>query len=349
MTAGAWRQLRRNWRPAPSAALLAQRFVAGPLFTALHRLQTMTTAQQRSQADLSNYIVVLGYWRSGTTLLHNYLSLDSRFGFPSTYACMHPQHFMLTQATALRGPTAVIRRPMDAVEISRSSPQEEEFALMALGARSPYEALLVPTRLRETLRVGDPLDLPEEECRQWSTAFEYFVRGVAAVEGYRPLILKSPPHGYRVRILRRILPEARFVLIVRSPAIVYESTVRMWRKLFEVYSLGEMPPQEQTRQAVLDDRPRFEAKLTEGLSGLPSDRLVLMRYEHLVSHPIEAVEVLYDKLKLGGFAALRTAMRRRIAGGGAYRASNATPPPDWKWQVQNHWRTIFERYGYSAD
>jgi hypothetical protein len=349
MTAGAWRKMRRNWRLPASSGLFAQSFVAGPLFSALHCLQSRTTAQQRSKANLSNSLVVLGYWRSGTTLLHQYLSLDSRFGYPSTYSCMNPQHFMLTQAAALRGSSRVVRRPMDAVEISASSPQEEEFALLSLGARSPYEALLAPSRLGDALRLGDPEDLPEMECRDWQDTFEYFLRGVSVVEGYRPLILKSPPHGYRVRLLRRLLPDARFALIVRSPAIVYESTVRMWRKLFEMYSLEEIPPEEETRRAVLEDRPRFESKLTAGLSDLPSDRVALIRYEHLVSDPLGAVEGLYDKLKLGSFSAVRTAMAASIARRGPYEARNAMPPADWRSRLREEWRSIFEEYGYQAD
>ncbi len=349
MTADAWRRLHRNWQPPLTAGLLSQRFLAGPLFSALHRLQTAVTAERRRKADLSNYIVVLGYWRSGTTLLHDYLSLDTRFGWPSTYSCMHPQHFMMTQTAALRAPPRVIRRPMDDVEISPSSPQEDEFALLALGARSPYEALLVPARLGETLRLGDPLDLPEEECQRWQNTFEYFLRGVSAVEDYRPLILKSPPHGYRVRLLRKILPGARFALIVRSPMVVYESAVRMWRKLFEAYSVGHIPPEEETRRAVLEDRPRFEAKLMAGLSDLPPDRLALIRYEHLVSNPFEAMEALYAKLRLDGFPALRIAMEASIARRAGYRARNAVPPADWKRRLQSQWQAIFERYGYDAD
>jgi hypothetical protein len=348
MTADAWQQIRNNWHPPLTCALLAQRFLAGPLFSALHRLQVMATAEQRRKADLSSYIIVLGYWRSGTTLLHHYLSLDRRFGFPSTYSCMNPEHFMLTQAAALRGASKVVRRPMDDVEISASSPQEEEFALMALGARSPYEALITPTRLAETLRLGDPLDLPHAQCQKWRSTFEYFVRGVSAVEGYRPLVLKSPPHGYRVRLLRAILPDARFVLIVRSPASVYESTVRMWRKLFEIYSLGEIPCEEETRRAVLEDRPRFESKLTAGLSGLSTDRVALIRYESLVSDPIGTMETLYDRLKLDGFPALRAAMAASIDGRSTYNARNALPPADWSRRLQSEWRTIFERYGYEA-
>lgn len=348
MTARAWRRLRGNWRIPLTASLLAQSFVAGPLFSALDRLQSAATARQRLKADLTDCIVVLGYWRSGTTLLHHYLSLDRRFGFPSTYSCMHPQHFVLTQASALRAPATTVRRPMDDVEISASSPQEEEFALLALGARSPYEALLAPAFLGETLKMGDPLDLAEKECLQWQNTFEHFLRGVSAVEGYRPLILKSPPHGYRVALLRRILPNARFVLIVRSPAIVYESTVRMWRSLFEIYAMGEIPPEEHTRTAVLEDRPYFEAKLSAGLSGLPAERLALIRYESLVLDPVGAVEELYDQLKLDGFPAVRAAMATSISRRGSYRARNATPPPEWNRQLQIRWRSVFEKYGYEA-
>ena len=331
-----------------TTSLLAQSFVAGPLFSALDWIQTAATAKQRLKADLADSLVVLGYWRSGTTLLHGYLSLDRRFGFPSTYSCMHPQHFVLTQASALRTPAMSIRRPMDDVEICASSPQEEEFALLALGARSPYEALLAPSFLGEALRVGDPLDLAEPECLHWQNTFERFLRGVSVVEGYRPLILKSPPHGYRVALLRKILPNARFILIVRSPAIVYESTVRMWRSLFEIYAMGDIPPEGQTRRAVLEDRPYFESKLSAGLSGLPAERLALIRYENLVLDPIGAVEELYDRLKLDGFSALRAAMAASISRRGSYRARNAAPPAEWRHQLQTRWQSVFEKYGYDA-
>jgi hypothetical protein len=348
MTARAWRNLRGNWRIPLTAPLVAQRFVAGPLFSAVERIQTAATAEQRLRASLADYIVVLGYWRSGTTLLHNYLSLDSRFGFPTTYSCMHPQHFMLTQTAALRRPGTVVRRPMDDVRISAASAQEEEFALLSLGARSPYEALLAPSSLGEALKLGDPHDLAEEERRQWQRTFEYFLRGVSLVEGYRPLILKSPPHGYRVALLRKILPNARFILIVRSPFMVYESTVRMWRSLFGIYAMGEIPSEEHTRRAVLEDRPYFESKLSAGLSDLPADRLALIRYESLVRDPMGTVEAAYERLRLEGFPALRATMAAHIEQHGHFSAQNATPPADWKCQLQIRWRSIFEQYGYDA-
>ncbi len=69
------------------------------------------------------------------------------------------------------------------------------------------------------------------------------------------MILKSPTHGARVSTLRELLPDARFVLIVRDPFTSFESVVRMWRKMFELYALEPIPSDDVIREAVLADRP----------------------------------------------------------------------------------------------
>src|SRR5262245_28641776 len=42
-------------------------------------------------------LFILGHWRTGTTLLHELLILDPRHSFPTTYQCMAPDHFLLTE------------------------------------------------------------------------------------------------------------------------------------------------------------------------------------------------------------------------------------------------------------
>ena len=340
------RQLRRNWDLPLSPRLAWQSFVAGPLFSALQAMQQASTAKQRPQTSPAGSIFVLGYWRSGTTLLHEYLCHDDRFGFPSTYACMQPQHFVLTQPAALRRPLRAVRRPMDDVRVTAGSPQEDEFALLALGARSPYEALLAPRHLAEALALGDPLSLSAQELRHWKQTFLSFLNGVSAVEGGRPLVLKSPPHGYRLGLLRELCPDSYFVLVVRAPEIVYESTVRMWRTLFGVYSMEALPPEDDTRKAVLEDRPRFEAKLAAGLAGLRQDRTVLVRYEELVQNPIKVLGGLYEQLRLGGFAKVESAIKAELRLRGEYKARNAPPPEHWLRKLRSDWAAIYDKYQY---
>jgi omega-hydroxy-beta-dihydromenaquinone-9 sulfotransferase len=326
--------------------VLFRRLIVGSLLSAVERMQAASTAQQRTEARPRGPIFVLGYWRSGTTLLHDYLCLNRHFAYASTYACMNPQHFVFTQASALKRGTPSVRRPMDDVEISAASPQEDEFALLALGARSPYEALVVPSRLAAALQTADPRDLPADDARRWQVTFLEFLGNLSVAEGKRPLILKSPQHGYRVATICELLPDARFVVIVRSPEVVFESVIRMWRSLFSLYGLEPAPPEDEIRRIVLADRPRFEDKLSQGLAGVAPSRVAWLRYEDLVRDPVEQLAKLYTHLGLGDFAGVESRIREQVARHHDYTARNALPPEPWREQVRSRWRGIYERYGY---
>src|SRR5690349_24370902 len=110
--------------------LLWQTWAPGSVLETMLRLQRAVHREQLASANLRDAVVVLGYWRSGTTLLHELLCLDKRYTYPTTHACMNPHHFLFSEASALAsgGPTA--QRPMDEMEVRASSPQEDEFALL---------------------------------------------------------------------------------------------------------------------------------------------------------------------------------------------------------------------------
>jgi omega-hydroxy-beta-dihydromenaquinone-9 sulfotransferase len=346
LTRGAWRQLRHNWRLPPSPILLWQTLVPGTLFSALTGLQRTAAREQLLHANLKDAVVILGYWRSGTTLLHELLCLDPRRCFPTTHACMNPQHFLLTEASALARGDASVKRPMDEMEVRPGSPQEDEFALLSLGARSPYEALIAPSHLAQALNLADPIDLDARQEEVWRSVFVDFLRGVSARGAGLPLILKSPTHGYRVNTLRQLLPDARYVLIARDPATHFESVIRMWRRMFETYSLEEIPGDDEIREAVLADRPRFEAKLAAGVAGLPENRFAELTYESLIADPVGAAERVYERLELGDFAPVRESIAAEVDRRRDYRATGREPAGVWRKRIDVEWASVFDRYGY---
>ena len=311
-------------------------------------LQRTIAREQLAQANYRNAIVVLGYWRSGTTLLHELLCLDPRYTFPTTHACMNPHHFVLTQAGALARGGSAARRPMDEMEILPGTPQEDEFALLSLGARSPYEALLLPKRLPEALQLADPRDLPQRDEKRWREVFLSFLAGVSALGGARPVILKSPAHGFRVATLRQLLPDARFVLIVRDPRTSFESVIRMWRRMFEEYALSPVPADDEIRAAVLADRPRFESKLAAGIEGLPPNRLATVLYEDLAADPAGEIERLYARLELGDFAVVRDTIRAEAGRRRDYHARSQPAPEPWRTRINREWAGVAARYGYKG-
>ena len=94
-----------------------------------------------------------------------------------------------------------MRRPMDDMVIGADTPQEDEFALLSLGARSPYEALLVPQGLERALALADPARLTPAERQDWDRLFRQFVLAVCAEAPGRVPLLKSPPHACRIPTL----------------------------------------------------------------------------------------------------------------------------------------------------
>jgi hypothetical protein len=324
--------------------LLWQTLGPGSLLSAVETFQEAISSQQLAQANYRDAVVILGYWRSGTTLLHELLCLDKRYTYPTTHACMNPHHFLLTEASTLARRDHGMKRPMDEMEIRSGSPQEDEFALLSLGTRSPYEALLVPAILPEALKLADPRDLSPQDEERWTKIFLSFLAGVSARGAGRPMILKSPTHGFRVGTLRDLLPDARFVLIVRDPWTSFESVVRMWHTMFETYAIAPLPADDEIREAVIADRKRFEAKLAATTGDLPKIRFTTITYESLIANPLAVVEQLYQRLELGDFAVVREALISEIKRRREYQAKASLPSPAWRQRITQEWATILNQH-----
>jgi omega-hydroxy-beta-dihydromenaquinone-9 sulfotransferase len=346
LTAQAWFRLRRSWHLPVTAALLRQAYLYGPSRSLLAALQSLAVGS--APVTDAEAIFVLGFWRSGTTLMHELLAEDERFCFPSNYAAFHPQHFVFTEKAALARGEGEVRRPQDGMTTSWATPQEDEFALLSLGARSPYEGLIAAADFGRALMLADPDDLPMRERKRWERTFLRFFRAVRFAHGGKAMVLKSPPHSYRVAVLRRLLPRARFILMVRDPSEVFESMMKTYRAFSLRYGLVPGMPNRDLRELVLEERLRCEEKLQSGLAGLGGDRLAVVKFEDLTADPVGVVEQVYRQFGLGNFEVLRPRLLERAGRGGGSGRAAPLPPPAWQERIKLAWAGIFDRYGYRA-
>jgi omega-hydroxy-beta-dihydromenaquinone-9 sulfotransferase len=176
-------------------------------------------------------VLIVGLWRSGTTLVHELVNACGGWTTPQTWQCFNPSTCFLTGAPAQ---TAAVKRPMDQGVIATAGPQEDEFALLLLGEHSIYRGLVDPRRLLECGRESWSGD--EGPLERWQA----FVRGVAA-SGDGRLLLKSPGHTFRIPLLRRLFPRGRFIWIGRHPGEMLASNIRMWSAMMRVYALWDCP------------------------------------------------------------------------------------------------------------
>jgi len=171
-------------------------------------------------------------------LLH-LLALDPRFTCASKYVCFAPHHFLLTESW-LREEfdlLAPMTRPMDDPPLTCDEPREDECALMCLGAPSPYAAIAYPGQGWDmAARIRDE-ETDQHRARRWNHIMRWLVRALTYRERKR-IILKSPPHTFRVMRLLEMYPTAQFVLITREPLATIASTVAMWKVLCRTQSLG---------------------------------------------------------------------------------------------------------------
>src|SRR5205814_10706786 len=88
--------------------------------------------------------------------------------------------------------------------------------------RSPFMACVFPRQKQKFERYLTFKSADATELAAWEKAFMGLVKRLQFRDG-RPLILKSPPHTARIRLLLELFPQARFVHIHRNPYTVFQS------------------------------------------------------------------------------------------------------------------------------
>jgi hypothetical protein len=293
-------------------------------------------------------IFVLGHWRSGTTLLHEYLALDERFASPTTFQCFAPWHFLLTEGLVTRfgGFLLPERRPMDNMKAGWALPQEDEFALMNLGAPTPYLRILFPN---DAIPFEDTLaaeTFQPQHLELWKRLMDWFLRAVTYKSGKR-LILKSPPHTGRLGILRTMYPDAKFVHIVRDPRKVYPSTMKLWKTLDQVQSVQSPTDVSRLKEFVLKALPAMYASFESDRSGMDSSQIIDVTYEQLVADPVGVVGRIYDQLQLGAFEPVRAKLVEKTQSERDYQTNKLELNPEEEKMILNAWQSYAVRYGYA--
>jgi omega-hydroxy-beta-dihydromenaquinone-9 sulfotransferase len=281
-------------------------------------------------------IFILGHYRSGTTHLHELLATDPRFASPNRFQTFNPRTFLGTERwlAPVVEPFMLPRRV-----------QEDEVAYMVLSQLSPYLDWCFPrsrSGYRHTLTF---VDADPAEVAAWSAAMVWFLKALTLKLG-RPLILKSPPHTARVRLLLELFPDARFVHIRRDPYAVFVSTVGLLRALGPVFRFQLGPREIDTGAVLRTYRAMYDSYFAD-CERIPPGRLVEIAYEDLDRDPIGQVRAIYDGLSMGDFERVRPAYEAYLAKVAGYQ-KNRHPKLDdaSRASVAEACSRCFEAWGY---
>lgn len=291
-------------------------------------------------------VFILGHWRSGTTLLHNLLACDPQFAAPTLFQTLYPRAFLVLERP-LRpfGVLAPRTRMIDNLHFGFDQPQEDEFALCNATLLSPYMTWIFPRSQNRFDRYLTLENVAPQEYMRWRTALVDFLRKVTWRRGRR-LVLKSPAHTARIRLLLQLFPEAQFIHISRDPYTVFQSTKHLYQVMFRTTSLQradglDLDELILRRYEIVYDRFVVDRPM------IPVGRYYELRFEELEANPIGALEQIYGELGLQDFEKARPHLMRYLVTIGGYQKNHFPPLPQaLRRAISQRWGLSFDEWGY---
>lgn len=248
-----------------------------------------------AQAPVARPLFILGMPRSGTTLLHNLLSMDdgSRWLHPWEDEEPWPD------------------RPSDGAP----DPREARFraSLEARRARNPKLAMMhdpdspgecdklfAPTFFSHSHAVA--LDIPtyaqwieEAPWQEWLPAYRHYRQQLQRLAWYRPgghWVLRSPQHMGVLETLFQVFPDARCIHLHRDPKRSIPSAASF--VITQVQREREADPHKLGRFIA----GRLSRRLDRAIASrrtLPPAPFIDVHYPDLLRQPIETVRRIYDR------------------------------------------------------
>ena len=294
-------------------------------------------------------LFILGHWRSGTTLLHYLLAQDvKQFNFANTYQVVNPRTFLTTERFVARWLSGLVpaQRPMDNMTLSFESPQEDEFAPLLLTLRSVYLGISFPRRFDEYAKYLTFRDVPREEVERWQKALLFFCKKLSLHDD-RALLLKSPGHTARIRILLEMFPDARFIHIHRDPYRVFQSQ----RHFFDTagwYTYLQKPDTSAIDEEILQRHELMYDAYFEDLPLIAPERSCEVRFDELEADPVDQVRKIYEQLSLEGYESFEPSLRQYAQANAGYQ-KNEFPRLDEASRslVAQRWQRSFKTWGYA--
>ena len=296
-------------------------------------------------------IFIIGHWRSGTTLMHELMSLDSSSAYPSNFEAFVPKHFLFSGwfFSPFINLLMPRKRPMDGMTMSADSPQEDDFALIADGAATPYRRIAFPNnpdKHHQQLRF-DQAEHDQQASVQ--RTLDHFLKSLTIRYPDKRLVLKSPPHTGRIAQLADWFPDAKFIHMARHPHKLVSSTMRLWKSLDQTQSF-QLPKYDDRwlKEYVFDCQRLMYESYFGWRDQMESARLIEVNFEDLVASPEDTITRIYDQLKLDGTGEMKQRVRQYFDQRQGHKTNSVNLDEALKIEIDHHWQPYADAFGYNS-
>jgi hypothetical protein len=318
---------------AADDALAAQ--ISGQLQKRLRLYADRAAHPEIAAQEIVAPVFVVGFPRSGTTILHSLLAADPRARSPLTWELGAP-------SPPPRAETALTDPRIAATQAGIEQLPQQFRAMHAMGAMLPDEDNSIMQMAFRSLNFAATRDMPDYvdwllEC-DMAPGFalhRHMLQHLQAFNKRDWWVLKAPPHLFALDALFATYPDARIIFTHRDPASIMASNASL------IAFLHEMSGNPADPDALGKAETAKWAKGMDRAMGFRAQNLLLsgrffdLQYRDFTADPMAAVERVYGWLGLSLPDASRVAMTAFLAGSrqGKHGKHDYTP----------------EQFGMSAD
>ena len=297
-------------------------------------------------------IFILGFYRSGTSYLHQLMKEDDRLGYHTIFQMVLPE-IMLT-CEKIMSPvfefisrTFKIQDSVHRLPLSFRFPGEEDATMTAsVNPRGAQWGYFFPNNMNEYFRKYVLFDnIPISELEAWKREFVFLLKKISLANHHKPLVLKSPPNTARVKLLLSLFPNAKFIFIHRNPYEVYLSNKRFWKLTQKIHALGGTRAID-INSGILETYSKMMDRYQQEKELIPDGQLIEIPYEDLIQNPMESMRKIYETIHLDDFNYCKTKMNSLVERQKTFIRLKHEIPEDEKKAVAEKLEPYFKYWNY---
>lgn len=292
-------------------------------------------------------VFIIGYFRSGTTHLHNLMARDKEFATPNNYHGLFLNYCLIGGGWLKRnlGRFFPAQRIQDNVFLSIDEPQEEEQAMFCYTRHNGLIHYFFPKNESYFHRYI-LLNEGQRSNELWRKNYLELLQIISYSLGSKKLLLKNPLNTSRIGEIRKLFPNSNFIFIIRNPYELYSSVLYWHKSLIQSLSLQKLSDAE-LEELILFRFKSIMLKYLDLRKFLPKDRLIEVKFENLEEDPIRVIGNIYRKLSLEGIDNILPGIQSYLDGIKGYE-KNLYPPLSSKTiqRINQEWKFAFREWDY---
>ncbi len=286
------------------AARVVLTVIVGIILEPFRWWETLRWAKKiRSTRITEPPVFIIGFWRSGTTLLHSLLCQVPGVTYITTYQTVFPNLILshswwFKPIIGLFWPT---HRPFDDMKLGLDLPQEEEIAMANLLDVSFYNFLYFPKDFEKFYEKELFMrNLSPEKIEAWKSEYQKMIKKAMINLSGNRFISKSPSNMARIRLILEMFPDAKFIFIYRDPYKSVESFYRFFHEVLvavQVQDSGNILSRSRLTGLYSDMIRQYQVEKHY----IKPENLIEIKFEEFSKKPLEGLKDIFTQFRLQNY------------------------------------------------